>query len=330
MSDAKGTSGIPQAHDRAARRLLGHPEVVADLLRGFAPEGPLREFDPDSLSPRPDDRVDEYFGRHQSDLTWDLRLPGRERAVLIIEAQSTVDRTMAARMAVQTALQCEHHLRTTPSEPLPGVLPLVFYTGRVRWRSARSLGESSYPQPASLLTYFAPQCYFLVEARRMPPESLPERNRVSLIIAMLKSETSAELMDALHSEQAWLAEEDAGLWRDYIAWAARVLVPLEFPDMEVEQLQSLQEGIDMINEGVVRELEESRRKGLAEGLAAGMARGLAGQRNLLLRQIVWKFGDATAERCADKLSGTGDNGRMEELGKLILDCRTSEEFLAKL
>ena len=99
----------------------------------------------------------------------------------------------------------------------------------------------------------------------------------------------------------------------------------------------------MINEGVVRQLEESRQAGLAEGLAEGHTMGVAegrtkglveglaeGQRSLLRRQIVWKFGDATAERCADELFGLGDNGRMEELGRLVLDCRTGEEFLARL
>ena len=133
---------------------------------------------------------------------------------------------------------------------------------------------------------------------------------------------------------------------------------LEFPDMNVAQLQSLQEGIDMINEGVVRELEESRQAGLAEGhtmgvaegrtkglaegrtlgvaeghtmgVAEGRTKGLAeGQRSLLRRQIVWKFGDATAERCADELSGLGDNGRMEELGRLVLDCRTGRGIPGK-
>ena len=319
MANANGTSTLPQARDRAARRLLSHPQVAADLLRGFAPEGPLRDFDPGSLRQLPDDRVDGRLGRHQSDLTWAFALPGGERAVIIVEAQSTVDRSMAARMAVQTDLLCEQHLRWAPREPLPGVLPLVFYTGRHRWSAARSLVESSFADATGLLTYFAPQCYFLVDARRLPPESLPERNRVSLMIAMIAAGMPEALVEALRAEQSWLSLEDPGLWRDYITLAVDVLAPLEFPDMDVEQLQSLQEGIDMINEGVVRRLEESRQAGLAEG-----------QRNLLRRQIVWKFGDATAEQCAGELSRPGDNGRMEELGRLILDCRTGEEFLAKL
>ena len=347
MSETTGTSDVPHGHDRAARRLLGHPEVVADLLRGFAPRGPIREFDPESLSPRPDDRVDERLARHVSDLTWVFTLADGSRVVLIIEAQSTVDRIMAVRMAVQTDLFFEGLLRSAPTEPIPGVLPVVFYTGRDPWRAARSLRDLCFTESADLLTYFAPACYLLIDVRRMPLESLPNRNRVSLMIRMTRAERHRELMEVLRSEQAWLAEEDAGLWRDYITWAVKVLAPLQFPNMNVAQLQSLQEGIDMINEGVVRELEESRQAGLAEGHTMGVAEGRTmgvaegrtkglveglaeGQRSLLRRQIVWKFGDATAERCADELSRLGDNGRMEELGRLVLDCRTGEEFLARL
>ncbi len=198
-----------------------------------------------------------------------------------------------------------------------------------------------------LLTYFAASCYFLIDVRGMPPESLPERNPVSLMIGMERAGDSGELLAAMRLDEEWLSGEDPGLWRDFVTLATGVLAPLEFPEMDVGQLHTLREGIEMINEGVVRELEESRQsglaegrseglavgrsEGLAEGLATGHTRGLAeGQRSLLRRQIVWKFGDATAERCADDISGLTNNGRMEGLGRLILDCRTGEEFLRRL
>ena len=65
----------------------------------------------------------------------------------------------------------------------------------------------------------------------MPLETLPKRNLVSLMVRMTSAGEPEDLVEALRSEQAWLAEEDAGLWRDYITWAMKVLAPLEFPDM---------------------------------------------------------------------------------------------------
>ncbi len=182
-----------------------------------------------------------------------------------------------------------------------------------------------------MLTYFAPSCYLLVHVCGMPKESLPERNLASLMIRMEGAGDSGELLAATRLDEGWLSEEDPERWRDFVTLAVKVLAPLDFPETDVEQPQTLREGIELINEGVVRELEESRRLGLAEGLTTGHTRGFAeGQRSLLRRQIVWKFGDATAERCADEVSGLTNNGRMDELGRLILDCRTGEEFLKRL
>ncbi len=319
MSGETGTTRIPQGRDRAAKRLFGHPQVVADLLRGFVSEGPLQGFDPDDLHRGPDDRVDEKLALYQSDVTWTLRLADGARVVLIIESQSTVDRAMAARMTIQTGMYCENHLRPKRSGRIPAVLPLVYYTGRAPWSAARSLVEPSFAERAGLLTYFAASCYLLIDVRRMPPESLPGRNLVSLMVRIGSAEDSGELLAAMRLDEEWLGEEDPGLWGDFLTLAVKVLAPLEFPEMDVGKLQTLREGVEMINEGVVRELEEKRQSGLAEG-----------QRSLLRHLIVGKFGDEIAERCAEQLSGFGGNGRMEELGDLILDCRTGEEFLKKL
>ena len=327
MSIETATTRIPHGHDRAARRLFGHPQVVADLLRGFAPEGSLREFERTSLAKGADDRVDGRLALYQSDITWTFRLAGGARVVLIVEAQSTVDPSMAARMTIQTGMYCESQLRQKLRGRIPAVLPLVFYTGREPWSAARSLVETSFVERAGLLTYFAPSCYLLIDVRRMPLKSLPERNLVSLMIRMESAGNSGELLAAMRLDEEWLSGEDPGLWRDFITLAVRVLAPLQFPEMDVEQLQTLREGVEMINEGVARELEQSRQAGLATGRSEGLVEG---QRSLLRHLIVGKFGDEVAERCADEIEGFGGNGRMEELGELILDCRTGEEFLKRL
>ena len=117
---------IREGSDRAFRRLFGHPEVVADLLRGFVPEPALAGFDTDSLRPLPDDRVDFGFNKRESDATWSFSLEGGDQVVMIFEAQSTEDHAMAGRMAVQAAMFCENFQRTRPGDSLPEVLPVVF------------------------------------------------------------------------------------------------------------------------------------------------------------------------------------------------------------
>ena len=320
-----------EGSDRALRRLFGHPVVVADLLRGV-PVDPLAEFDPRSLRALPDDRVDFRFDKRESDATWGFSLAGGEPVVLIFEAQSYEDRTMAGRMAVEVAMFCENFLRTSSGEVLPGVLPLVFYTGRKPWRAARSLRELTSGN-AGLLTYFAESCYLLLETGVLASSPLPEQNLVSLIVRMEAARGARELWEVLAFEREFLEQCDPSLWQDYLTWAYEVLAPTKFQDMDRTEFESLQEGLDMIAERIQEEREELkqqfRAEGRAEGLAEGLARSLAREKALLRLQIARKFGDETAEKWSERVSVSDDDDRLLELRQMIFDCDTSEDLLRR-
>ena len=49
---------IREGHDRIAKRLFAHADVVAEMLRRFLPQGLLPEFDPATLRRFPAERVD--------------------------------------------------------------------------------------------------------------------------------------------------------------------------------------------------------------------------------------------------------------------------------
>ena len=254
---------IREGNDRAFRRLFAHPEVVADLLRGFAPPPVVRRFDRASLRPLPDDRVDSSYNRRASDTTWGFSLEGGSGVAMIFEAQSTEDRAMAGRMTVQVGMFCEHLQRTRPGEPLPAVLPVVFYTGRAPWRAERSLaGRAS--REAGLLTYFADSCYLLLEVGALATGPLPEGNLVSVVVRMEAARGASELIGVLESEKEFLLGRDPGLWTEYFVWAREVLAPLKIPDADMNRFESLKEGMDMIAERILEEIEEHREEGRAE------------------------------------------------------------------
>lgn len=322
-------SRIREGSDRALRRLFGHPEVVADLLRGFVPVPALAGFDPDSLRQLLDDRVDSGLNRRQSDATWSFELADGAPMVLLFEAQSREDRAMAGRMAVQAAMFCENFQRTRPGEAVPEVLPVVLYTGRAHWGAARSLSAAA-PGRAGILTSSADPCYFLLETRELASGPLPEGNLVSLILRMEAARGHSELVRALASGRELLERCDPGLWRDYLAWAREVLAPMRFPEMGGTGFESLQEGMDMIAERLQEEREQWRREALAEGRAEERAKGLARDKGLLRGLILRKFGDETAEKWSRRVSALDDDERLHELSGMIIDCETGEELLRRL
>ncbi len=128
--------------DAAHKLIYSHPRMVADLLRGFLPEGEAAGFDFDTLEPMPASRVGRRLERREGDLMWRLRsraapTDGWVHVLVLLEFQSGVDRSMALRVLTYTGLAWEGLLRSgTISGKRPGNM------ARSR-EEARSGGESS-------------------------------------------------------------------------------------------------------------------------------------------------------------------------------------------
>ena len=333
---------IREGHDRIAKRLFAHAEVVADLLRNFVPEGMLPDFDAGTLRRYPEERVDSGLALRRADVAWEFEVPGGGRVVVLIEAQSTPDVAMASRMLVQCGMVWEACQRGGRGR-VPGMLPVVFYTGQAHWRATQGLSEVA-GCPRGLLSFMPGRCYLLLDARRMASSQLPERCRMSLMIRMAAAEGSAEAHEALRL--AWTEldeeEEDAEFCRDLWVWAARVLWPSMFEGKEIDQDENLREVLKMFMDAFPEEKEEllakGRRQGIEQGMERGMERGIkqatrelrAEERRRLARQATRKFGRRAGMRIDAYLSKHQEADDLERALGWFVDCRSEEEILAKL
>ena len=326
-------ASIREGHDRAARRLFSHPRVIADLLLGFMPRELLGKIDPGSLRRLSDERVNGRLNRLQGDLTWQIELADGASVVVMLEVQSTPDRTMAARMTAHLGMFYENLLRTAPKMELPAVLPVVFYTGQRPWRATRDLAEFVSVN-ASLLAYLSRPCYLLVAAGVLASSQLPDRNRVSLKIRIETATEAAELYEALNTAGDWLAADDEGLWRDYVTWVQEVQMPIKFPEMDMDKITTPREAFTMIAETLKKEMRRERAQGMAQGreqgMEKGMEQGLARQRYLLGRQAEHRFGTSTAEKLRGRLDSMRDDDEFERVSDWIVDCQTGAELLEKV
>ena len=129
--------------DAAHKLIYSHPRMVADLLRGFLPDGAEAGFDFDTLEPMPASRVGRRLERREGDLMWRLRsraapADGWVHVLVLLEFQSGVDRSMALRVLTYTGLAWEGLLRSgTISGKRPGNM------ARSREEARPAGGESS-------------------------------------------------------------------------------------------------------------------------------------------------------------------------------------------
>ena len=172
---------IREGHDRIAKRLFAHADVVAEMLRRFLPQGLLPGFDAATLRRFPEERVGSSLALRRADIAWEFALRDGTRVLLLIEAQSTPDAAMASRMALQCAMLWEDCQRR--GDAVPAIIPLVFYTGRPRWKAAQSLREAA-KCPPGLLAFMPEKCYLLLDAGALSSSQQSEDGRVSLIVRM--------------------------------------------------------------------------------------------------------------------------------------------------
>ena len=332
-------------YDGAYKRLFSHREMVRHLLTGFVPDEWADELDLSTLERWPDSHVSEELRQRYQDRVWRVRRRGEWLYVLVLlEFQSSVDRSMAVRILVYTGLLYQDLLDGAP-DLLPPVLPIVLYHGGERWTAPEEVAELCAPVGERLAPYQPSQRYFLLSTRGYTEASLPPgRNLVSVLIRLQTSRSADEVAAAVVALDEWLSEpRSEGLRRAFTEWIRRVLLPARSSWSEVPVLEDLREARGMIPGQEQTWVEMAREDAEAEGRALGMEQGLAqgieqgmaqgrarGQIELMRRMAAHKFDPATADRLAVWLGQVGDPGRMTDAGMWLLDSESSEDLLSRL
>ena len=269
--------------DPAYKRLFSRPDMVRDLLEGFAAREWSGALDFDSLTSLPADYVSENLQRRHGDLVWKVRFRGDRwlYLMLLLEFQTTVERTMAVRMLAYTALLYQRLIAEgglSEDGALPPVLPVVIYNGRRPWTAASDVSELAASADPVLARYQPSQRYFLLDEGRVAGAGLPRDNLVSALIALETNRDRTRLPGLLGALIGLLRERgDDELKRAFDAWARQVLLPRRFRGTPPESLPRLEEVRTMLEE-TVREwtadwVAEGREQGLEQGREQGLEQG---------------------------------------------------------
>ena len=108
----------------------------------------------------------------------------------------------------------------------------------------------------------------------------------------------------------------------YLAWVRVQMIDWKGSGKTVEQLKTLKEAAKVYT----NQFEKVAKAAQARGQKLGEALGL---RRAYVETAKWKFGADVAERLADVLAGVTDRSRLARVGRLVLDCETGDELIAK-
>ena len=316
---------VREGHDRIAKRLFAHADVVAEMLRRFLPQGLLPEFNPATLRRFPEERVDSSLALRRADVAWEFALRDGARILLLIEAQSAPDAAMASRMAVQCAMAWEDCQRG--GERVPAIIPVVFYTGRRRWHAAQSLREAT-DCPPGLLAYMPEKCYLLLDAGALSSSQQSEDGRMSLIVRMASAPGSAEAQVVLAAARRRWGEADREFCRDLTLWVYEVLWPTKYKEADrKEVLMNWMEEFPDVVEEIKKDIMELR---IEQGVKQATRTLREEQRAWLGRQATRRFGRRAGESLGEHLANVNSAADFEQVSDWIVDSASEDELLSKL
>ena len=303
-------------HDLGYKSLLAHPELVRDLLAGFAGLPCFAQLDSGAFERLGASFVGDGHVERHGDMVWRVHLPDQLLYVyLLLEFQSRTERWMALRIQVYVGMLYQDlikHHALDGRHTLPPVLPVVFYNGRAAWRAPDELRALVGTPPAELEAFQARQRYLLIDQRQLDPAALASsRNIMAALFRLELSPSMDVLVDVLGCLRTWLvAPHQAPLRRSVASWIDR-LMRRELPRHPlVESVQEfLEEGAmgdryarkyatweDAKDAEILERLTPSvLEKGRAEGRAQAEREADALLRGLLERQLEARFGPLPAD-----------------------------------
>ena len=339
-------------HDAAHKLLYSHPHMVADLLRGFLPDGTWPGFDFATLEPLPASHVGRELQRREGDKMWRLRARaapdgGWVYVLVLMEFQSRVDRSMALRVLTYTGLAWEGLLRwregsggeEPPGAPLPPVIPFVVYNGHPRWTAPPDVSKLIVPTAGELARLQPSNRYMLLDMQRANIGSVPEDNTVGLQVALEQAMLEEKLPILRRVETVLAGPEHVELRMAFAAWLRRSWEEDygvfagggKALRRELDRMENAGEVVAMGSLAVERWKERNRKREAqisARAMERGRAEGLEFERRLLERQAARRFGDDAGERLSALLAGVSEPERLAEMGDAIIDCGTGTELLA--
>ena len=321
------------SHDAAWKTLFSFPEMVRDLLAGFVPPGWVNDLGLSALTRDPESRTGEGRREPLQDRVWRVRVRDQPRfVVVLLEFQSTVDRTMAVRILDYTADLYRDLLREDRSRRLPLVLPIVLHHGTKPWNAREEVAKLADPPGAFRAPYQPSQRYFVLDVGGYAGPLPEEHNLMAALIRLAhadREETVMTILKALTSGP--LSSDHVDLLRAFGVWYEQACKRHGLPEVQWPVPDELNEGETMPNEIMRQRVNEWTDRQLDKWAAPRVERSrVEGQAEVMRRQAARKFGRETAERLAGRLAEITDLERAGEAGEWLLECESGEELLDRV
>ena len=326
--------------DRSLRRLLQDREYVRGLVQIIAPD--IEAFlDFDRITYEKRSFISKALQERESDVL--LSVPFREDTdatdtdalliYILIEHQSTVDRTMGFRLLSYMVQIWESQRREWETEKLPEnerrllpILPILFYTGDRPWTTPVSL--TTIMDVPEILERFVPSFDTLfLGVKETEAEALTQSGHpLGWLLRVLQKEHSdeTEISKALADAVSHLASVDEN-FAPQVAEVIRYFVQLIFHRRSLDERDAL---VDIIRQHIQdhKELETMAQTTAEFLIEQGEAKGKAeGKQDAILKLLQFKFQNVP-EVLSREISNIHNLTRLDTLLEQAMTAQSLDEI----
>jgi len=320
---------ISKSHDRFFKEVLGDIETAKSFLQHYLPPKIVRLIDPESITIEKDSYIEKDLSEYFFDLLFRVKMQREEGYVyLLFEHKSKVDKHVSLQLlGYMTSIW-----KKTVPQPLPVILPVVFYQGREKWEASQWFSNrfsNTDRMDGDLKDYIPDYKYELFEISSLREEEVKGAKRLRIYLDVLRMR-SLEGKEAIRETMFRVAVTISELSRtEANERFFQVCTIYLFETMGGEYFQQLSELMGTVSEERSEKMQtiadmlrqEGREKGREEGLEKGMEKG---REELLWKQISKKFPKAS-KKYFERLK-TLTIEKLDALGLELIDMKNEEEL----
>jgi len=331
-------------HDIGYKEIFSYLEMVQQLIEGFAPKEVADLLDFSTLKPHPGHYITPTFQNKEEDIVWSVKAqlepagePVEIYLYILLEFQSSVDRTMPVRFMQYIASFYDHLLKNDQvksSEYLPPVFPIVLYNGNPKWYAKTNITDMIHPVPDILKPYQPNLSYYLIDEGRYTEEQLEQIHTPISAVFSLENATDDQKMAQAILRASKIIQLQQGERREVInkvltRWLKRHLQRLGL-GLNIDSIQRLAEEESMLAENLENWKEGLVQKGKMEGIQEGIQKGkmeglLEGKITFARGIILARFKEAQASE-VDALLAQADEKTLDQIKEKIFVVQSVEEL----
>ena len=271
-------SNYNSKHDKLFKKIFSEKSEAAKFINNMLKMKYVVE--PEKLELYNKEFITVMFERMESDIVYKIE---EKKTYIIIEHQSTVDRTMPYRIFQYTAELLRNVIDRTKMKNIdykqPRIISIVLYTGDRMWYIGYidnlQLPLEGYPKVKPL--------YRLVDINKFSKKELLEDDSMVSKAMLIEKEKSIEgILNTLEKiRKKIISKQDKIQIQLYITIVRYVLLSVNNAEIrkilqtEIEKMKGVDENMLHATMVINREIEERTNKAMAKGRAEGMNQGRA-------------------------------------------------------